>query len=737
MYNMLINRKQINIIILFLSFFTLFSCKKHKPVFHRQDVSNNIFFLETPVDASIGYVMQNSANFTELKREYRSNLNRALKNPNNLLWLKIDFVPDTEFKDKTIALYISQLQSSSWLWCNGNSIRKYGSIPPHEISCGTVSHFFMFPKPIINYEGNNTIYIQVWPGPLGMISNTVFIGEQQDVFTLSERHTFFNAKITIAFMTIMILIFVLYLLLYIVLHKNTHTHVYLYYSLLSLFTSFFLIPFCISEISWAIPPFIPYFLIIKICLNISAQVTVFFANSFMLSYLKIRISKKALYSRIIFIIIPSLIILCIPNYKALSSFIPFQLFFCMLDFFICTPKLIKSFLHKNKKTDSLKLTIGFMPVLLCVLGDILIRGMMKIDTIPYITLYGWQITIYIFLFYLVQEFGTTFVHNLQLKSQVEQLNSNLEEIVAIRTKELSEANYVLSKGLESVAQVQKNVLPPKEKLFKGWDFSAIYCPLDNNVSGDFYDFYYTEEKLDGIGIFDVSGHGITAGLMTILSKGIITQHFVNGLEQKIPLTQVLEEINETYIKEKVNVDNYITGLLFTFSTFDSNDVCHIQMVNAGHPYPLFYDSKNQTVTEIKYENQNEQYGIIGIEGLDVSFPTVNFEASINDVLVCFTDGITEAMNVDNKDFSKDRIIEILEKNAKLSAHEIGQMIMSELEMFTKGTKIHDDITLIVLKRNNSKNYIEGILKKSFSKIKKAVAVQHFKQPLLFFICSNQ
>ena len=708
MYNMLINRKQINIIILFLSFFTLFSCKKHKPVFHRQDVSNNIFFLETPVDASIGYVMQNSANFTELKKEYRSNLNRALKNPNNLLWLKIDFVPDTEFKDKTIALYISQLQSSSWLWCNGNSIRKYGSIPPHEISCGTVSHFFMFPKPIINYEGNNTIYIQVWPGPLGMISNTVFIGEQQDVFTLSERHTFFNAKITIAFMTIMILIFVLYLLLYIVLRKNTHTHVYLYYSLLSLFTSFFLIPFCISEISWAIPPFIPYFLIIKICLNISAQVTVFFANSFMLSYLKIKIAKKILYLRVLFIIIPSLIILCIPNYKTLSSFIPFQLFFCMLDFFICTPKLIKSFLHKNKKTDSLKLTIGFMPVLLCVLGDILIRGMMKIDTIPYITLYGWQITIYIFLFYLVQEFGTTFVHNLQLKSQVEQLNSNLEEIVAIRTKELSEANYVLSKGLESVAQVQKNVLPAKEKLFKGWDFSAIYRPLDNNVSGDFYDFYYTEEKLDGIGIFDVSGHGITAGLMTILSKGIITQHFVNGLEQKIPLTKVLEEINETYIKEKVNVDNYITGLLFTFSTFDSNDVCHIQMVNAGHPYPLFYDSKNQTVTEIKYENQNEQYGIIGIEGLDVSFPTVNFEASINDVLVCFTDGITESMNVDNKDFSKDRIIEILEKNAKLSAHEIGQMIMSELEMFTKGTKIHDDITLIVLKRNNSKNYIEGI-----------------------------
>lgn len=708
MDNMLISRKQINIVILFLSFFTLFSCNKHKPVFHRQDVSNDIYFLETPVDASIGYVMQNSANFTELKKEYRSNLNRALKNPYNLLWLKIDFVPDAEFKDKTIALYISQLQSSSWLWCNGNSIRKYGSIPPHEISCGTVSHFFMFPKPIINYEGNNTIYIQVWPGPLGMISNTVFIGEQQDVFTLSERHTFFNAKITIAFMTIMVLIFFLYLLLYIVLHKHTHTHVYLYYSLLSLFTSFFLIPFCISEISWALPPFIPYFLIIKICLNISAQVTVFFANSFMLSYLKIKIPKKILYLRVLFIIIPSIVILCIPNYKTLSSFIPFQLFFCMLDFFICTPKLIKSFLHKNKKTDSLKLTIGFMPVLICVLGDIVIRGMMKIDTIPYITLYGWQITIYIFLFYLVQEFGTTFVHNLQLKSQVEHLNTNLEEIVAMRTKELSEANYVLSKGLESVAQVQKNVLPPKEKMFKGWDFSAFYRPLDNNVSGDLYDFYYTEEKLDGIGIFDVSGHGITAGLMTILSKGIISQHFISGLEQNISLTKVLEEINETYIKEKVNVDNYITGLLFKFSDFDSDDICHVQLVNAGHPYPILYDSKNQKISEQKYENQNEQYGIIGIEGLDVSFPTVNFDVSINDVIVCFTDGITEATNLNNEDFTKDRIIEIVKNNAELSSREIGQKIMAKLESFTEGTTINDDITLIVLKRNNSRNFIEGI-----------------------------
>ena len=110
----------------------------------------------------------------------------------------------------------------------------------------------------------------------------------------------------------------------------------------------------------------------------------------------------------------------------------------------------------------------------------------------------------------------------------------------------------------------------------------------------------------------------------------------------------------------------------------------------------------------KYENQNEQYGIIGIEGLDVSFPTVNFDASINDVIICFSDGITDSVNIDNEDFKKDRIIKILKENAHLSSCEGGKKIMTSLESFTKGTTIHDDITLIVLKRNNSQNYIESI-----------------------------
>ena len=85
-------------------------------------------------------------------------------------------------------------------------------------------------------------------------------------------------------------------------------------------------------------------------------------------------------------------------------------------------------------------------------------------------------------------------------------------------------------------------------MFRGWELAVNYKPLDNEVSGDLYDYYYTEQTLDGLSIFDVSGHGIPAGLMTILVKGIISQHFLNGISQEQSMSDVLKEINLSYIK---------------------------------------------------------------------------------------------------------------------------------------------------------------------------------------------
>lgn len=195
--------------------------------------------------------------------------------------------------------------------------------------------------------------------------------------------------------------------------------------------------------------------------------------------------------------------------------------------------------------------------------------------------------------------------------------------------------------------------------------------------------------------------------MTILAKSIISQHFITGMDQDEPLSDVLEGINESYIKEKVNVENYITGLLFRFSEFNKKDICSVEFANAGHPYPLLYSAENNTVTELKQEDE-KQYGILGVEGLDVSFPPINFRVAANDIIVCFTDGLTDCKNPKGEDFSKDRIIKIVQEYHNETATMLMTRIIEKMNEFADTQKLTDDVTLIVLKRTNSKDYIEEI-----------------------------
>jgi sigma-B regulation protein RsbU (phosphoserine phosphatase) len=149
------------------------------------------------------------------------------------------------------------------------------------------------------------------------------------------------------------------------------------------------------------------------------------------------------------------------------------------------------------------------------------------------------------------------------------------------------------------------------------------------------------------------------------------------------------------------------GLLFRFSEFNKKDVCSVEFANAGHPYPLLYKSEENEVIELKQEDQ-KQYGILGVEGLDVSFPPINIRAAKDDIFVCFTDGLTDALDANGKEFSKDSIISILEKYHDESAIMIMNRIMDKFHDFIGNEKISDDITLLVLKRVNSKDYIEEI-----------------------------
>lgn len=397
-----------------------------------------------------------------------------------------------------------------------------------------------------------------------------------------------------------------------------------------------------------------------------------------------------------------------PSYKSLSYLLIPSFFLTLAQFGFTIPKIIEHLKNKETRANAKKLFKGFSPVLCCIPVDFIMRIGFTYRDWPYLTIYGWQITVITFTAFLVKQFTNLYLNNIKLTDQLADFNSHLENQVAERTKEISEKNLILTEGLHAVSNVQKNFLPPKKRTFRGWELAISYKPLVNEVSGDLYDYYYTGENLDGIGIFDVSGHGIPSGLMTILAKGIISQHFLSGITQSEPISQVLEKINKTYIKEKVNVENYITGLLFRFSSFNKKDTCSVEVANAGHPHPYLYKADTGEIEEIQYEDPRMQYGMIGLSDLPVSFPPVSFRMKPNDIIVCFTDGLTDSSNLQNEDFGKERLKEIIRQNAKESALTIRNKINEALSDFTQDKAPNDDITFIILKRNNSKDYIEEL-----------------------------
>lgn len=696
---------------LFFSCFLLLcgmSCKKNAPVFTRIDLSDSVEYIEAPPGYMLGDMIRLENDFKPLEKKDMSNLLGLLEDKNNYLWLRIRFDVPKEMQNNDLGLFIGYLHAADRAWFNNSSIRTYGNFPPNAVGAGYQAQYFMFPRNIIKQKETNTFLIQVWTGISVSISDQIFLGQQMDIARTAERRSFFNSKIYLCAAVMMLLIFVLYFFLYIKMRKFEESRTYLYFGLLVFYSIGFLLPFYIAEIPWIKPVFINYLGILKYFMCFGAYTAIYFASSFITKWLRYRETKKVIIIRLILWGISVIGTFVVPTQKQLITYSAIWMLVSLCQLFFCMPKLFRAFKDNTRRSLARQCLIGYSPTIIGIVLDLFIRFVLGNRNLPFFSLYGWQLTLYVFLLYLMSRFAQMYMHSTKLKEQLTEFNAHLEDVVAIRTKELSETNFILSRGLESVAHVQNNFLPKKDTTFRGWELAVSYQPLDNDVSGDLFDYYYTERDLNGFGIFDVSGHGIPAGLMTILAKSIISQNFLNGIAQNQSMSDVLKEINDSYIKEKSNVENYITGLLFHFSRFDKNDSCDIELANAGHPAPLLYTRKTEEIKELKYEDPNEQYGILGVEGLPVSFPPVNFKMGVNDVLVCFTDGLTEAFNSESEEFGKKRLSDVLAENATKSAEEIKEAIILAHKEFTGKQKPFDDLTLIVLKRTLSKDYLEEI-----------------------------
>ena len=617
------------------------------------------------------------------------------------IWLKAEFELIPELKDDDLSMVIPYLHYADILYLNGKYVDDYGVMgetpdDPVNQEAGYVAHLFDFPELYLNQEGKNTILIKVQCLGHATITDGVFIGLRQDGWRTSDNMTFWRSRFYIFFEGVMLLCGLFFLMLYFIYKQEVS---YRRFGLLNIFTALFFSVFFITDLPWAgFHGGVPFFYYVKFAKSICFFCMAFVFSMFICAFIEKELTPIETAIQYLSFIISTVMVLLAPDYlwlvKKTLLLIPISCFglFISIGYAIAAIKKTES-----KQQTKVRFIVGAVFFLIVVMGiDVIIKGAFRNIKMPFISIFGWTGVIIIIFIYFCIDYS-------KIANRLEYLNHSLEDEIKLQTKQLTDVNGRLEhdrekslKDMRMAAIVQKKYFHAPEHPLKNWDFAVRYEPL-SLVSGDLYNFYHDGEVLNGISLFDASGHGVAASLVTMLAENIIQQTYNELIREGESVANALKLINERFIEAKGEIDNYLTGLLLNMKENDDGS-CSVTMSNAGHPYPLFYSVKDDEVQEMLPSADMPYTGPVGLSGLNIEYSEMTFTMNKGDILFLYTDGITEMQNREKRDFGIEEIQSILEKNSSDGAEEIARKLMKGLEDFIKDTPRTDDVSIIILKR---------------------------------------
>ena len=240
----------------------------------------------------------------------------------------------------------------------------------------------------------------------------------------------------------------------------------------------------------------------------------------------------------------------------------------------------------------------------------------------------------------------------------------------------------LRRDLALAAEVQRRLLPERPPEREVAALAAMSLPA-RSIGGDYYDFIDLGDHRIGIALADVAGKGIAAALLMAVVQASLR---IVAAEGRTSLPDLAEKING-FLHRSTGSNSYAT---FFYAQLDE-ETRRLTYVNAGHNPP--YLLRQTGIQEL-----NVGGTVLGL------FPHMTYEqASVDlrpgDVLVAFTDGVTEALNSSEEEFGETRLKDLLRSILHLSAAEISAQIAAELRRWIKDTAQYDDLTFVVLKVN--------------------------------------
>jgi len=245
------------------------------------------------------------------------------------------------------------------------------------------------------------------------------------------------------------------------------------------------------------------------------------------------------------------------------------------------------------------------------------------------------------------------------------------------------ARQLLEKELDVAREIQKSFLPSRPPTVPGFQIAA-YWRSARRVGGDFYDFMPLANHQIGLAIADVADKGVPAALFMALSRTLLRATAMSG---RTP-AEALHRANELILTD-ARSDLFVT---IFYGVLDPKSA-RFTYANAGHNPPIWFEAKSHTTHFMK------EHGIaIGVVP-EVLVKDANVTLSPGDVMLLYTDGVTEAFNVEGEEFGEKRLEQVIRDCADHTAEEISQAIVSALRSFVGDEPPFDDVTMVVGKRD--------------------------------------
>jgi PAS domain S-box-containing protein len=265
-----------------------------------------------------------------------------------------------------------------------------------------------------------------------------------------------------------------------------------------------------------------------------------------------------------------------------------------------------------------------------------------------------------------------FINDITARKAAEQHAREAQVSLAIAQSEINMARHI-----------QASLLPSAAITTKDFEITG-YCLPANQVGGDYFDYFFrTENQLDMV-IADVSGHSFAPALFMVATRSAI-RAYANSTETP---AHIVDALNCFLFKDLDNADFFITLFYLQYDLAQHE----LRFVNAGHPPPLLFSAEKKHCQRLDAEGL-----ILGVREQAVCEEKV-VSLAANDVLLVYTDGLTETENPVGDFFGLERVSAAFMQHCQQKPQDIIDALLSELKQFSQCDTFNDDITLMVFKR---------------------------------------